>query len=120
MLCTIRHMTVGTMIELLGSKAGSCCTKFHYGSAFGERSGHADNVEAIGYKMLLTFKNSIFSYLQMSAFHSFFSCFTNIFISETLVKHGFSYDGKDFLYSGISIVHFYLSERTSMYCVLES
>ncbi|XP_047946994.1 DNA-directed RNA polymerase III subunit 2-like [Salvia hispanica] len=63
------HMTVGTMIELLGSKAGSCCTKFHYGSAFGERSGHADNVEAIG---------------------------------ETLVKHGFSYDGKDFLYSGIT------------------
>ncbi|KAK3187839.1 hypothetical protein Dsin_027400 [Dipteronia sinensis] len=43
--------------------------RFHYGSAFGEPSGHADKVEAI---------------------------------SETLVKHGFSYTGKDFIYSGIT------------------
>ncbi|KAI4340479.1 hypothetical protein MLD38_025309 [Melastoma candidum] len=63
------RMTVGKMIELLGSKAGVSCGRFHYGSAFGEPSGHADRVEAI---------------------------------SETLVKHGFSYNGKDFLYSGIS------------------
>ncbi|XP_051121489.1 DNA-directed RNA polymerase III subunit 2 isoform X2 [Andrographis paniculata] len=63
------RMTVGKMIELLGSKAGVSCGRFHYGSAFGEPSGHADRVEAI---------------------------------SETLVKHGFSYDGKDFLYSGIT------------------
>lgn len=62
------RMTVGKMIELIGSKAGVCNGKFHYGSAFGEPSGHADTVEAI---------------------------------SETLVKHGFSYNGKDFLYSGI-------------------
>ncbi|KAH6772430.1 nuclear RNA polymerase C2 [Perilla frutescens var. hirtella] len=63
------RMTVGKMIELLGSKAGVSCGRFHYGSAFGEPSGHADKVEAI---------------------------------SETLVKHGFSYNGKDFLYSGIT------------------
>ncbi|KNA02946.1 hypothetical protein SOVF_213790, partial [Spinacia oleracea] len=60
-------MTVGKMIELLGGKAGVSCGRFHYGSAFGEPSGHADKVEDI---------------------------------SETLVKHGFSYNGKDFLYSG--------------------
>ncbi|KAI8532058.1 hypothetical protein RHMOL_Rhmol11G0183900 [Rhododendron molle] len=63
------RMTVGKMIELLGSKAGVSNGKFHYGSAFGEPSGHADRVEAI---------------------------------SDTLVKHGFSYSGKDFLYSGIT------------------
>ncbi|XP_010043725.2 DNA-directed RNA polymerase III subunit 2 [Eucalyptus grandis] len=63
------RMTVGKMIELLGGKAGVSCGRFHYGSAFGEPSGHADRVEAI---------------------------------SETLVKHGFSYNGKDFLYSGIT------------------
>ncbi|GFQ07093.1 DNA-directed RNA polymerase iii subunit rpc2 [Phtheirospermum japonicum] len=63
------RMTVGKMIELLGSKAGVSCGRFHYGSAFGEPSGHADKVETI---------------------------------SETLVKHGFSYNGKDFIYSGIT------------------
>ncbi|PNY09949.1 DNA-directed RNA polymerase iii subunit rpc2-like protein [Trifolium pratense] len=61
------RMTVGKMIELLGGKAGVSCGRFHYGSAFGEASGHADNVETI---------------------------------SETLVKHGFNYGGKDFIYSG--------------------
>ncbi|KAF5742469.1 DNA-directed RNA polymerase isoform 1 [Tripterygium wilfordii] len=63
------RMTVGKMIELLGGKAGVSSGRFHYGSAFGEPSGHADRVEAI---------------------------------SETLVKCGFSYNGKDFLYSGIT------------------
>lgn len=63
------RMTVGKTIELLGSKAGVSSGRFHYGSAFGEPSGHADRVETI---------------------------------SETLVKHGFSYNGKDFLYSGIA------------------
>lgn len=63
------RMTVGKMIELLGSKAGVSCGRFHYGSAFGEPSGHADRVEAI---------------------------------SETLVEKGFSYNGKDFIYSGIT------------------
>ncbi|WOH04390.1 hypothetical protein DCAR_0623799 [Daucus carota subsp. sativus] len=63
------RMTVGKMIELLGGKAGVSCGRFHYGSAFGEPSGHADKVETI---------------------------------SETLVKHGFSYTGKDFIYSGIT------------------
>ncbi|MBA0697312.1 hypothetical protein Goari_020858, partial [Gossypium aridum] len=63
------RMTVGKMIELLGGKAGVSCGRFHYGSAFGEPSGHADKVETI---------------------------------SETLVKHGFCYNGKDFIYSGFA------------------
>ncbi|KAG2301822.1 hypothetical protein Bca52824_030473 [Brassica carinata] len=63
------RMTVGKMIELLGSKAGVSCGRFHYGSAFGEESGHADKVETI---------------------------------SKTLVEKGFSYCGKDILYSGLS------------------
>ncbi|KAL6179144.1 hypothetical protein ACLB2K_050660 [Fragaria x ananassa] len=62
-------MTEGKMIELLGSTAGVSCGRFHYGSAFGEPSGHADKVETI---------------------------------TETLVNMGFSYDGKDFLYSGLT------------------
>ncbi|KAL2348967.1 hypothetical protein Fmac_002967 [Flemingia macrophylla] len=41
------RMTVGKMIELLGGKAGVSCGRFHYGSAFGERSGHADKIETI-------------------------------------------------------------------------
>eukprot|EP00262_Sarcandra_glabra_P018172 TRINITY_DN6450_c0_g1_i1.p1 TRINITY_DN6450_c0_g1~~TRINITY_DN6450_c0_g1_i1.p1 ORF type:complete len:889 (+),score=133.16 TRINITY_DN6450_c0_g1_i1:248-2668(+) len=63
------RMTIGKMIELLGGKAGVSNGRFHYGSAFGEPSGHADKVETI---------------------------------SDTLVKHGFSYNGKDFIYSGIT------------------
>ncbi|XP_024024074.1 DNA-directed RNA polymerase III subunit 2 [Morus notabilis] len=63
------RMTVGKMIELLGGKAGVSCGRFHYGSAFGEPSGHADKVEDI---------------------------------SKTLVEKGFSYSGKDFIYSGIT------------------
>ncbi|KAL5706643.1 DNA-directed RNA polymerase [Ranunculus cassubicifolius] len=63
------RMTIGKMIELLGGKAGVSCGRFHYGSAFGEPSGHADRVEVI---------------------------------SETLVQNGFSYSGKDFIYSGIT------------------
>ncbi|KAL6629677.1 hypothetical protein ACP70R_029442 [Stipagrostis hirtigluma subsp. patula] len=62
------RMTIGKMIELIGGKAGVCCGRFHYGSAFGEPSGNADKVEDI---------------------------------SKTLIKHGFSYNGKDLLYSGI-------------------
>ncbi|GJU44594.1 DNA-directed RNA polymerase III subunit 2 [Tanacetum coccineum] len=41
------RMTVGKMIELLGSKAGVSCGKFHYGSAFGEPSGHAHKARSI-------------------------------------------------------------------------
>ncbi|KAL9691069.1 hypothetical protein QQ045_011486 [Rhodiola kirilowii] len=41
------RMTIGKMIELLGGKAGVSCGRFHYGSAFGEPSGHADKVEVI-------------------------------------------------------------------------
>ena len=41
------RMTIGKMIELLGGKAGVLSGRFHYGSAFGEPSGHADTVEAI-------------------------------------------------------------------------
>ncbi|WIA33788.1 hypothetical protein OEZ86_006901 [Tetradesmus obliquus] len=41
------RMTVGKMIELLGSKAGVLSGRFHYGTAFGEPSGLADTVEAM-------------------------------------------------------------------------
>ncbi|MEW5318770.1 MAG: hypothetical protein WDW38_009963 [Sanguina aurantia] len=63
------RMTVGKMIELLGSKAGVQCGRFHYGTAFGEPSALADKVEDI---------------------------------SATLVQHGFSYSGKDWMTSGIT------------------
>lgn len=87
-------MTVGKMIELLGGKAGVSCGRFHYGSAFGERSGHADKVEAIRYICLDCLLYGILrviyiSILKVSCFHS-----------ETLVSKGFSYSGKDFIYSG--------------------
>ncbi|KMZ58569.1 DNA-directed RNA polymerase [Zostera marina] len=41
------RMTIGKLFELLGGKAGLKIGKFHYGSAFGEPSGHADRVEKI-------------------------------------------------------------------------
>lgn len=41
------RMTVGKMIELLGSKAAACSGRFHFGTAFGERAGLADSVDAI-------------------------------------------------------------------------
>lgn len=40
-------MTVGKMIELLGSKAGVCDGRFRYGTAFGEGAGLADDVASI-------------------------------------------------------------------------
>ena len=51
-------MTVGKMIELLGGKAGVSCGRFHYGSAFGEPSGHADKVETIRFVIPLHFDAS--------------------------------------------------------------
>lgn len=48
------------MIELLGSKAGVSCGRFHYGSAFGERGGHADKVETIRYLFTLSFLTTRF------------------------------------------------------------
>lgn len=41
------RMTVGKMIELLGSKAAVLTGAFHYGGAFGEDSGLAHRVEHI-------------------------------------------------------------------------
>jgi uncharacterized membrane protein len=46
------RMTIGKMIELLGGKAGVSCGRFHYGSAFGEPSGNADNVADIRYTLV--------------------------------------------------------------------
>lgn len=48
------RMTVGKMIELLGSKAGACNGKFHYGTAFGEETGLADNVQTISETLVST------------------------------------------------------------------
>eukprot|EP01025_Chloroclados_australasicus_P049879 TRINITY_DN5700_c0_g1_i1.p1 TRINITY_DN5700_c0_g1~~TRINITY_DN5700_c0_g1_i1.p1 ORF type:complete len:793 (-),score=72.46 TRINITY_DN5700_c0_g1_i1:579-2957(-) len=41
------RMTVGKMIELMGSKAALLTGKFHYGTAFGEPGGLANKVEDI-------------------------------------------------------------------------
>ena len=72
-------MTVGKMIELLGGKAGVSCGRFHYGSAFGEPSGHADRVEAIRHFLSLMF-------------FAFGLCFSNFIFLKSLfcfmtVKH---------------------------------
>jgi DNA-directed RNA polymerase beta subunit len=121
------RMTVGKMIELLGGKAGVMCGRFHYGSAFGEPSGHADKVSTIRsvlnlqkitllyttklhdvLKLLLEVSRSYFlddcsicTQLEFCAFHKDedFACMWCC--SETLVKHGFSYSGKDIIYSGV-------------------
>ena len=87
-------MTVGKMIELLGGKAGVSCGRFHYGSAFGEPSGHADKVEEIRCLGTHLTYYSIISPLVLCLFHCF--------CSKTLVEKGFSYNGKDFIYSGFS------------------
>ncbi|KAK9821215.1 hypothetical protein WJX81_000849 [Elliptochloris bilobata] len=41
------RMTVGKMLELLGAKAAVCSGRLHYGTAFGEGAGLADNVGSI-------------------------------------------------------------------------
>ena len=41
------RMTVGKMLELIGSKAAVCDGKFRYGTAFGERAGLADTQQSI-------------------------------------------------------------------------
>ena len=41
------RMTVGKMLELIGSKAAVCDGKFRYGTAFGERAGLADTRQSI-------------------------------------------------------------------------
>lgn len=98
-------MTVGKMIELLGGKAGVSCGRFHYGSAFGEPSGHADKVEATWCSSARrTFSHSPFPQISELHFDSCILVFTFLFLSETLVKHGFSYNGKDFIYSGLPLL----------------
>ena len=39
------RMTVGKLMELVGSKAGALDGNFHYGTAFGEESGLASKVQ---------------------------------------------------------------------------
>ena len=85
-------MTIGKMIELIGGKAGLSCGRFHYGSAFGEPSGNADKVQDIRYTSVSLTPQMCLMVLILTLF--FFHT------SNTLIKHGFSYNGKDFLYSG--------------------
>jgi DNA-directed RNA polymerase beta subunit len=94
----ISRMTVGKMIELLGGKAGVSCGRFHYGSAFGEPSGHADTVEAI--RCFLHLQCDIILYIFPNLILLTFLFCSD---SEVLVDKGFSYNGKDFLYSGFSL-----------------
>jgi DNA-directed RNA polymerase III subunit RPC2 len=63
------RLTVGKMIELIGSKAASLSGNHIYGSAFGEPAGMASSVNIIG---------------------------------NCLAENGFSYNGKDFLTSGVT------------------
>jgi len=88
-------MTIGKMIELLGGKAGVSCGRFHYGSAFGEPSGNADNVADIRYTLVFGHLGTVGVFIATS-FNTHF-----LHTSSTIIKHGFSYSGKDFLYSGI-------------------
>lgn len=97
----ISRMTVGKMIELLGGKAGVSCGRFHYGSAFGEPSGHADKVEDI--RCFKSFLPLSFDLLIFFVIYCLFLACLSVFISKTLVEKGFSYSGKDFIYSGLSI-----------------
>jgi DNA-directed RNA polymerase beta subunit len=41
------RMTVGKMLELIGSKAAVCDGRLRYGTAFGERAGLADTQQSI-------------------------------------------------------------------------
>jgi DNA-directed RNA polymerase III subunit RPC2 len=88
------RMTIGKMIELLGGKAGVSCGLFHYGSAFGEPSGNADKVADIRYTLVYGHLSTVGLFTNMN--------FNTLFMhtSSTPIKHGFSYNGKDFLYSG--------------------
>lgn len=63
------RMTVGKLLELLGSKAGAIRGGFHYGTAFGEKYSTACHVDTL---------------------------------RQILIDHHFNYQGKDFLYSGIT------------------
>jgi DNA-directed RNA polymerase III subunit RPC2 len=58
------RMTVGKLLELIGSKSAVLSGKYKYGTAFGGDKLHV--------------------------------------LSEELVKHGFSYSGKDILMSGLT------------------
>ncbi|KAL4423845.1 hypothetical protein ABPG75_001146 [Micractinium tetrahymenae] len=60
------RMTVGKMIELLGSKAAVCTGRFHYGTAFGEPAGLADTVDKISKELV----ESGFSYSGKDFLHS--------------------------------------------------
>lgn len=60
------RMTVGKMIELLGSKAAVTTGRFHYGTAFGERTGLADDVETISEELI----EAGFSYSGKDFLHS--------------------------------------------------
>ena len=46
------RMTVGKMIELLGSKAAVSTGRFHYGTAFGESTGLADKIDTIAEELV--------------------------------------------------------------------
>ncbi|KAL6782341.1 RPC2 [Auxenochlorella protothecoides x Auxenochlorella symbiontica] len=60
------RMTVGKMIELLGSKAGAVSGRLHYGTAFGEGSGLADRVDALSAELVA----AGFSYSGKDLLHS--------------------------------------------------
>ena len=52
------RMTVGKMLELIGSKAAVCDGKFRYGTAFGERAGLADTQQSISQALVRSLPHS--------------------------------------------------------------
>jgi DNA-directed RNA polymerase III subunit RPC2 len=88
------RMTVGKMIELIAGKAGVLKGRRAYGTAFGEPTGNAE----VNLPSALVFC----WFLSENARDLFFFCQKVHDCSETLIKHGYSYAGKDALTSGIS------------------
>ena len=53
------RMTVGKMLELIGSKAAVCDGRLRYGTAFGERAGLADTQQSISQALVSVLRTNI-------------------------------------------------------------
>merc|ERR1711871_1647319 len=78
----------GKIIELVAGKAAVCAGRQAYGTAFGERCRSADQSQPNACVILLALHQAIIDQSQEA--------------SQGLIAHGFSYIGKDMLYSGLS------------------
>ena len=53
------RMTVGKMLELIGSKAAVCDGRLRYGTAFGERAGLADTQQSISQALVSASRTNV-------------------------------------------------------------